>query len=106
MVSRVTNDVFRAVADPTRRALLAMVARGPQTASQLNEKFHLTQQAISHHLQILAAAGLMAIKREGRYRYYELRAKPLEAVYRWSREFKPFFDVAGHAWLVTDPEED
>jgi DNA-binding transcriptional ArsR family regulator len=100
------NDVFRAVADPTRRTLLRLVAKGPKTASQLNARSGLTQQATSHHLQILAGAGLVTTSRAGRFRYYELRAKPLQAVYRWSRQFKPFFDAAGHAWIVGDGEDD
>jgi DNA-binding transcriptional ArsR family regulator len=100
------TDVFRAVAEPTRRALLGLVAKGPKTASELIAKFDLTQQAISHHLQILSSAGLLTVSRVGRFRYYRLRAKPLAKVYRWSRAFKPLFDPAGHAWIVSDIEEE
>lgn len=89
MLERV--DVFRALADPTRRAILdELRERNGQTlfelCSRLNMKHGIgsSRQAISQHLEVLEAAGLVRSRREGRYRFHDLDTRPLEQIVgRW-----------------------
>lgn len=110
-VSRMTKDsrkgraVFRAVADPTRRALLDLLLAQEQSVSELRVRFRMSQPAISQHLGVLRRTGLVTTRRDGRRRLYRLEAKPIEQVYRWARNYKAFFDVAGHAWVIRGVEE-
>jgi DNA-binding transcriptional ArsR family regulator len=87
------GDVFKALADPTRRALLDELAeRDGQTlfelCSRLTVKHGLgsSRQAVSQHLDVLEAAGLVGVRREGRYKFHDLRTGPLEDLTeRWLR---------------------
>lgn len=88
------GDVFKALADPTRRKILDELAeRDDQTlfeiCSRLAMKYQLTssRQAISQHLELLEAAGLVRTRREGRYKFHTLDARPLEQITeRWIRK--------------------
>ncbi|HMM95179.1 helix-turn-helix domain-containing protein [Phycicoccus sp.] len=86
------DEVFRALADSTRRALLdALVARDGQTLFELCSRMATlgigsSRQAISQHLDVLAAAGLVRVRREGRYRLHDLDTTPLRPLReRWAR---------------------
>jgi DNA-binding transcriptional ArsR family regulator len=89
---RVVGDVYRALADPTRRAILdELQNRDGQTlfelCSRLTTKHGLgsTRQAISQHLDVLEAAGLVKTRREGRYKFHHIDTAPLrQALERWS----------------------
>jgi DNA-binding transcriptional ArsR family regulator len=83
--------VFHAIAHPGRRAILVLLKDGEKTASQLAEPFHVTFAAISQHLRVLKDADLLAERREGRQRIYELRPRPLAEVATWVDEFQTFF---------------
>ena len=86
------NDVFHAIAHPTRRAILIKLRARECAANELVEPFEMTFAAISQHLRILQEAELVVARREGRYRFYRLQPKPLVDVLRWSNEFAAFFD--------------
>lgn len=86
-----TSEVFRAIADPTRRAILHRLAGGPQSVTELGEPFPITQPAMSQHLRVLRDAGLVAPRRDGRRRLYELNAKPLRAVAEWVEHYEKFW---------------
>jgi DNA-binding transcriptional ArsR family regulator len=90
--------VFRAVADPTRRALLDLLLEREQSVNELRVRFRMSQPAISQHLRVLRRAKLVRARREGRRRMYQLSAQPIAQVYRWAGNYKLFFDPAGHAW--------
>jgi DNA-binding transcriptional ArsR family regulator len=84
------SDVYRAIADPTRRALLdELTATDGQTLFALCTRLaehgvHLTRQALSQHLAVLEAAGLVRVHREGRYKFHHLDTGPLrEIAQRW-----------------------
>jgi DNA-binding transcriptional ArsR family regulator len=84
------SDVYRAIADPTRRALLdELTAADGQTLFALCTRLaehgvHLTRQALSQHLAVLEAAGLVRVQREGRYKFHHLDTGPLrEIARRW-----------------------
>lgn len=92
--------MFRAVADPTRRALLDLLLEREQSVNELRVRFRMSQPAISQHLRVLRRAKLVRARREGRRRVYELSAQPIAQVYRWAENYKLFFDPAGHAWVI------
>jgi DNA-binding transcriptional ArsR family regulator len=87
------GDVFKALADPTRRTILDELAeRDGQTLFELcsrlatKHQLGMTRQAISQHLEILEAAGLVRTRREGRYKFHDLETAPLETLTdRWLR---------------------
>jgi len=86
-------DVFEAVADSTRRDLLARLREGgPATLGQLSGPFAMSRQAVTKHLDILARAGLIRIHREGRRRIHELHADPLREVDGWLAPYAAAWD--------------
>jgi DNA-binding transcriptional ArsR family regulator len=66
------TDVLAALAEPNRRRLLELLRRGEMTVTELASHFRITRPAISQHLGVLAEAGLVEVRREGRFRYYRL----------------------------------
>ena len=104
MISRQIQGsaVFRAVADPTRRALLDLLLGREHSVNELRVRFKMSQPAISQHLRVLRRAGLVRARREGRRRMYQLEAKPIGNVYRWALAYRMFFDPEGHAWAFRD----
>jgi DNA-binding transcriptional ArsR family regulator len=84
-------DVFAALAHPIRRELLDQLAGGGRSVKALAAPFGTTRQAISQHLRILLAAGLVVERRQGRERIYELRAQPLAEVERWLAWYRRFW---------------
>jgi len=94
--------VFRAVADPTRRALLDLLLAREHSVNELRLRFKMSQPAISQHLGVLRRAGLVRARRDGRRRLYQLEAKPIENIYRWAAAYKVFFDPEGHAWAFKE----
>ncbi|HWZ97902.1 MAG TPA: metalloregulator ArsR/SmtB family transcription factor [Candidatus Dormibacteraeota bacterium] len=96
------STVFRAIADPTRRALLDMLLLREQSVNELRVRFRVSQPAISQHLNVLRRAGLVRVRRDGRRRVYQLNAEPIAAIYRWAGSYKAFFDPEGHAWILRE----
>jgi DNA-binding transcriptional ArsR family regulator len=82
------NRVFGALADPTRRAILARLADGTATVNELVEPFHLSQPTISKHLKVLENAGLVVRGREAQYRPVRLNPAPLERAARWIGDYR------------------
>ena len=85
-------DVFTAIADPTRRALLHRLAGGERTAGELAEPFDVSMSAVSQHLAILRDAGLVRVRSEGRQRLYVLRPAPLRQVAKWIAHYEKFWN--------------
>ena len=86
-----SSDVFLAVADPTRRAILDRLRRGDAPVNELVSGFRVSRPAISRHLRVLRKAKLVREKKEGRQRIYQLEAERLEAVARWTEEYRQFW---------------
>jgi DNA-binding transcriptional ArsR family regulator len=86
-----SGDIFQAIADPTRRALLDRLRDGEQPVKQLAEPFEMSLPAISQHLQILCEAGLVTQRRAGRQRLYQLNPEPLKQVSEWVSHYKQFW---------------
>jgi DNA-binding transcriptional ArsR family regulator len=81
------DQVFAALGDPTRRAVLALVGhRGPLTATELAERLPVSRQAVMKHLDLLRTAGLVASERDGRAVRYVLRSEPLDDAAAWMAE--------------------
>lgn len=81
--TRILDATFLALADPTRRAILARLAKGEATVNELAEPFEMTQPAISQHLKVLEEAGLIVRRVEGTRRPRRLSPAGIEAVDRW-----------------------
>lgn len=79
---------FAALADPTRRAMLARLAQGPATVKELATPFKLSMPAISKHLKVLEHAGLIDRGREAQWRPAQLQAAPLKDVSRWLERYR------------------
>lgn len=84
-------DVFHAISDPTRRALLDLLAGKEQPVSALVERFEVSQPAISQHLRVLRGAGLVSERRQGRQRLYRLEPVPLRQAYDWLAHYERFW---------------
>ena len=83
---------FAALADPTRRAILARLASGEATVKELSEPFDMSGPAISKHLRVLERAGLIARGRDAQWRPCRLEAEPLKNVAEWASDFRQFWD--------------
>jgi DNA-binding transcriptional ArsR family regulator len=84
---------FRALADPTRRAVLDLLRRGEQPAGQIAESFPVSRPAISKHLRLLRRAHLVTEHQRGRHRFYQLNPAPLRAVDSWLEDYRCFWQV-------------
>ncbi|XVU22038.1 ArsR/SmtB family transcription factor [Actinoplanes sp. CA-054009] len=86
------DGVFAALADPTRRAILARLAGGDATAGEVAAGFTISPQAISKHLNVLEAAGLIARTREAQWRRCSIVPAPLRAVAEWVEQYRRLWE--------------
>jgi len=87
----ISSDVFRAVADETRRAMLDRLREEELPVLALAEDFDLSLPAISQHLRVLKEAGLVADRQEGRQRMYLLTPRPLTEIFEWVSHYEDFW---------------
>jgi DNA-binding transcriptional ArsR family regulator len=85
--------IFAALADPTRRAILARLAEGEATVSELAEPFSISLPAISRHLKVLEEAGLITRRRSAQWRSNSLNAGPLREVMGWMEQYRAYWDA-------------
>lgn len=86
------RDVFQAIADPTRRAILLLIASQAMTPNSLAERFDTTRQAVSKHLRILTECQLVKQEYSGREIYYELDKTKMEEIDKWLEQFKKIWE--------------
>jgi DNA-binding transcriptional ArsR family regulator len=86
------SATFAALADPTRRAILARLATGEATVGELASPFAMSLPAVSKHLTVLEDAGLIARERDGRLRRCRVRAAPLRAAAEWIETYRKFWE--------------
>src|SRR6185312_4167161 len=86
------DRVFAALADPTRRAILARLAKGEATVNELVAPFDLAQPTISKHLKVLEHAGLVSRGRDAQYRPVRLSAAPLASAAAWLGDYRQFWE--------------
>lgn len=85
------DAVFRAIADPTRRAILEMLRGEERSVTEIAEPFDMSQPAISQHLRVLTEAGLVTARRDSRQRIYRLNPAPLRVAYDWLGQYEQFW---------------
>src|SRR5437868_13500855 len=86
--------VFSALADPTRRAILGLLAQGPATVKELSAPFDMSGPAVSKHLKVLERAGLIERGREAQWRPCRLDATPIKDVATWAESYRRFWDAS------------
>lgn len=86
--------IFAALADPTRRAILARLADGECTVGELAKPFHMSGPAISKHLNVLERAGLVSRGRDAQWRPCRLQAEPIKKIADWTENYRLFWDAS------------
>ncbi len=87
------RDVFQAIADPTRRGILLLIAAQAMTPNALAEEFKTSRQAVSKHIQILTECELVKQEQKGREIYYHINATKMDEVDKWIEKFKKIFET-------------
>jgi DNA-binding transcriptional ArsR family regulator len=104
-----TADVYQAIADPTRRRILDLLAERERPVTELAAPFAMSRPAVSQHLRVLLQAGLVSERRAGRRRLYRLRPAPLQDVDGWLSTYRKFWrsrlDALGE-YLDTERENE
>ena len=85
------NDVFKALSDPTRRAIFERLANGGSNVSALHEGMSISQPAISQHLAVLRGAGLVRVERHGRFVNYEVDPEGLQLIFGWLLKYRSYW---------------
>lgn len=93
MVENRLDTTFHALADPTRRGMLANLALGEKSIGELASPFNMTFAGASKHVKVLEDAGLIARRKVGRTHIIRIEAKPLEEAERWLRQWEKFWTV-------------
>lgn len=87
------RDVFQAIADPTRRAIITLIALQAMTPNALAEHFDTTRQAVSKHLRILAECELVKQEQQGREVYYSLEIEKMKEIDKWLEQFRKIWET-------------
>ena len=92
MTPSLSQAVFHAIAEPTRRKILDALAAGPRTAGALARRFPTSRPSVARHLRVLRQSGLVLARSEGRRRVYTLNPARLRAVGRWIARYERFWE--------------
>ncbi|MCC6702311.1 MAG: winged helix-turn-helix transcriptional regulator [Fluviicola sp.] len=87
------RDVFQAIADPTRRAIIGLIALQAMTPNALAEQFDTTRQAVSKHLRILTECELVQQENRGREIYYQLKVEKMKEIDHWLEQFRAIWET-------------
>ena len=87
------RDIFQAIADPTRRAIIALIALQAMTPNTLAENFHTTRQAVSKHLRILTECELVKQEQKGREIYYSLEIEKMKEIDKWLEQYRKIWET-------------
>lgn len=87
------RDIFQAIADPTRRAIIVLIALQAMTPNAIAEHFDTTRQAVSKHLRVLAECELVTQKQEGREIYYQLALDKMKEIDEWLDQFRKIWET-------------
>lgn len=87
------RDIFQAIADPTRRAIIALIALQAMTPNALAEEFHTSRQAVSKHIQILTECDLLKQEQKGREIYYSLEIEKMKEIDKWLEQFRKIWET-------------
>jgi DNA-binding transcriptional ArsR family regulator len=86
------RDVFQAIADPTRRLILTLLATQAMTPNALAEHFHTSRQAVSKHIQLLDECELLTITKQGRDIHYSLKLEKMKEIDQWLQQFRAIWE--------------
>lgn len=86
------RDIFQAIADPTRRAIIALIALQAMTPNAIAENFHTTRQAVSKHLHILTECDLVKQESRGREIYYSLEIEKMKEIDAWLQQYRNIWE--------------
>lgn len=86
------RDIFQAIADPTRRAIIALIASQAMTPNALAEHFDITRQAVSKHIKVLNECDVIESEKEGREIFYQLKAEKMKEVDQWIEQFRQLWE--------------
>ena len=89
----IRRDIFQAIADPTRRAIIALIALQAMTPNGLAEEFHTSRQAVSKHVQILTECELVKQEQRGREIYYSLEIEKMKEIDKWIEQFRKIWET-------------
>ena len=87
------RDIFQAIADPTRRAIITLIAVQAMTPNAIADNFNTTRQSVSKHLRILTECDLVKQKQEGREIYYSLEIKKMKEIDKWLNQFRKIWET-------------
>jgi DNA-binding transcriptional ArsR family regulator len=87
------RDIFQAIADPTRRAIILLLAAQAMTPNALAEEFHTSRQAVSKHIQILTECELVKQEQKGREIYYHINVNKMKEIDKWIGQFKKILET-------------
>ena len=87
------RDIFQAIADPTRRAIIALIALQAMTPNAIADNFHTTRQSVSKHLRILTECELLKQEQQGREIYYSLEIEKMKEIDQWLNQFREIWEV-------------
>lgn len=91
-IKEMKRDVFQAIADPTRRAIIVLIAAQAMTPNALAEQFDMTRQAVSKHIKILQECEVVEQQKTGREIYYHIRASKMKEIDSWLEQFRQLWD--------------
>ncbi len=100
------QDVFQAIADPTRREIIDLLAGQSMPVNDVAEKFEMSRPAVSKHIKILNECGLVVIRKEGRKRYCRADTRKLQEVMEWANRYRKFWNEKLDALEALLAEED
>lgn len=86
------RDVFQAIADPTRRDILCLIASEPLNLNSIAENFEMSRPAISQHIKVLDESGLIVIRQKGRQRFCHIRPQKIKEVDKWLEQFRQLWE--------------
>lgn len=87
------RDIFQAIADPTRRAIITLIAPQAMTPNAIADNFHTTRQSVSKHLRILTECELVKQEQQGREIYYSLQVEKMKEVDQWIAQFRKIWET-------------
>src|SRR3954470_6161042 len=87
------RDIFQAIADPTRRAIITLIALQAMTPNAIAENFNTTRQAVSKHLRILSECDLVKQEQQGREIYYSLHIERMKEIDKWLAQFRKLWET-------------
>lgn len=99
MIMEPRRDVFQAIADPTRREIIGLVAKQPQNVNAIADRFNISRQAVSLHVKVLEECGVLIITKEGRERLCSLKLEKLTEVSDW---LAPYIEMWGSRFKQLD----